>query len=193
MLIKQCFDSVYHHVSSIWSCCHAMSQDQWRQWSFPYFLTKQPFQLSWNQCAQSVITTMAFSGPQWQCVLHSLCFCKIWTLCVSWITYSHLHYVPYIACWVHWYQQCLTVHQMPKGLIATSPLWWYRETTLFSWLHHGLLIVNFKSRLITHNTVSFFIILNWPNRIDSNWPWWCWSLQILIKRFFIFSTSYYIW
>ena len=112
--------------------------------------------------------------------------------CVSCITYSHLHYVPYIACWVHWYQQCLTVRQMPKGLSATSPLWWYRETTLFSWLHHGLLIANFKSRLITHNTVSFFI-LNWPNRIDSNWPWWCWSLQILIKRFFIFSASYYIW
>lgn len=95
MLIKQCFDSVYHHVSSIWSCCHAMSQDQWRQWSFPYFLTRQAFQLSWNQCAQSVITTMAFLGPQWQCVLHSLCFCRIWTLCVVY------HVQPLTLCPIH--------------------------------------------------------------------------------------------
>lgn len=95
---------------------------------------------------------------------------------------------PYIVCWVHWYQQYVTVGQVPKCMIATRPVWWYWEITLFSWLHHVLLIVNFKLRLITHNAVLFFIILNWPNRINSDRLWCSWSLQILIKWFFIVST-----
>ena len=77
---------------------------------------------SWNQCAISVITTMAL----WQLmhlstavhhvpkcmsghkaivvmgghivfmiayILCSSCFCEIWALCVTWINYDHLYYI----------------------------------------------------------------------------------------------------
>ena len=47
-------------------------------------------------------------------ILCSSCFCEIWALCVSWITYDHLYYAPCLASLVHWYQQCVTVHHAPK-------------------------------------------------------------------------------
>ena len=32
-------------------------------------------------------------------LLCSSCFCEIWALCVSWITYDHFYYTPCLACW----------------------------------------------------------------------------------------------
>ena len=32
-------------------------------------------------------------------LLWSSHFCKIWALCVAWITYDHLYYTPCLACW----------------------------------------------------------------------------------------------
>ena len=33
-------------------------------------------------------------------LLYSFCFCEILALCVSWITYDHLYYTPYLVSWV---------------------------------------------------------------------------------------------
>ena len=41
------------------------------------------------------------------------CFCEIWALCVSWITYDHL-YIHIHTIYIHWYQQCGTIYHMPK-------------------------------------------------------------------------------
>ena len=52
-------------------------------------------------------------SPQWLCgnllgghtvfmiayKLRSSCFCEIWALCVSLITYDHLYYAPCLVCW----------------------------------------------------------------------------------------------
>ena len=32
-------------------------------------------------------------------ILYPSCFCEIWALCVSWITYDHLYFAPSLACW----------------------------------------------------------------------------------------------
>ena len=33
-------------------------------------------------------------------LLYSFCFCEILALCVSWITYDHWYYTPYLVSWV---------------------------------------------------------------------------------------------
>ena len=59
------------------------------------------------------------------CILHLLCFCEIWALCVLWITYDHLIYAPCIAC------RALFGSLVPAMCnctstewVATKPLWW---------------------------------------------------------------------
>ena len=113
---------------------------------------------SWKYCALPVITTMAL----WQThalrdmmysdillvpmhivfmivyLLRSSCFCEIWALCVSWISYDHLYYAPYIACWALFgsmvpamcNRTCAQVHELPQSHCGEK-----REGTLFSWLH----------------------------------------------------------
>ena len=112
--------------------------------------------LSWKQCALPVITTMAL----WQlmhlrtwymvtidgtCILRSSCYCEIWVLCVSWITYDHLSYAPCLACWTMCppgyhrngfvatftlLRSCAQVHELTQSHCGDN-----REGTLFSWLH----------------------------------------------------------
>ena len=73
------------------------------------------------------------------CILHPSCFCEIWALCVSWITYDHLYYAPYFACWALFgslvpamciHTSCAQVHELPQSHCGDN---W--KGTLFSWLH----------------------------------------------------------
>ena len=64
------------------------------------------------------------------------CFCRFWTLCVSWITYNHLYYAPCFACWVHFGSlvpamcnrtSCAQVHELQQSHCGDN-----REGTLSS-------------------------------------------------------------
>ena len=67
------------------------------------------------------------------------CFCEIWALCVSWITYDHLYYAHCLACWALLGSlvpamcnrtSCAQVHELTQSHCSDK-----REDTLFSWLH----------------------------------------------------------
>ena len=56
-------------------------------------------------------------------ILCSSCFCEIWALCVSWITYDHLYYALCFACWALFgsfvpamcsHTSCAQVHELPQ-------------------------------------------------------------------------------
>ena len=70
------------------------------------------------------------------CKSSSYCFCEIWTLCASWITYDRLYYVPCLACWALFGSlvpamcnrtSCAQVHELPQSHCGDN-----REGTLFS-------------------------------------------------------------
>ena len=72
-------------------------------------------------------------------ILRPSWFCKVWALCVSWITYDHLYYTPCLACWVLFGSlvpamcnriSCAQVHELPQSHCCDN-----REGILFSWLH----------------------------------------------------------
>ena len=44
--------------------------------------------------------------------------CEIWALCASWITYDHLYYSPWLACWA------LMCPSAQATWVATKPLRW---------------------------------------------------------------------
>ena len=73
------------------------------------------------------------------CILHPSCFCEIWALCVSWITYDYLYYAPCLVCWALFgslvpvmcnHTSSAQVHELPKSHSGDN-----RESTLFSWFH----------------------------------------------------------
>ena len=70
---------------------------------------------------------------------YTSCFCEIWALCVSWITYDYLYYTPCLACWVLFGSlvpsmcngtSCAQVHVSPQSHCGDNP-----EGTLLSWVH----------------------------------------------------------
>ena len=73
------------------------------------------------------------------CTICISCFCEIRALCVSWITYDHFYYAPWLACWALFGSlvpamcnrtSCAQVHELPQSHCGDN-----REGTLFSWLH----------------------------------------------------------
>ena len=72
-------------------------------------------------------------------ISYSSCFCEIWALCVSWITYDYLYYAPYLACWALFGSfvsamcnrtSCTQVHELPQSHCDDN-----REGILFSWYY----------------------------------------------------------
>ena len=59
--------------------------------------TDMLYMLSWKQCALPIVFIITY-------ILCSSCFCEIWGLGVSWITYDHLHTCIYTYictfCWL---------------------------------------------------------------------------------------------
>ena len=58
-------------------------------------------------------------------VIYTYLTSKRFEYCVLWITYDHLYYAPCLACWAHffhWYQQCVTVHHVPKCMSCHKPI-----------------------------------------------------------------------
>ena len=95
------------------------------------------------------------------CILHPSCFCEIWAICVSLITYGHLYYAPCLACWAlfgslvpamcNW-TSCAQVHVLPRSHCSDN-----QEGTLFSWLFSWLHIyythlafVRFRHCVVDH-------------------------------------------
>ena len=72
-------------------------------------------------------------------ILRPFCFCLIWALCVSWITYNHLYYAPCLACWALFGSlvpamcnrtSCAQLHEFPQSHCGDK-----REGTFSSWIH----------------------------------------------------------
>ena len=71
-------------------------------------------------------------------ILCPSCFCEIWALCMSWITYNHLSYFPCLACWALFGSlvpamcnriSCAQVHKLPQNHSGDN---W--QSTLIFWL-----------------------------------------------------------
>ena len=67
-----------HHVPKCMSCCRAILVITGRAHCF-------------HDCV--------YTYNMYIYLLHPSCFCEIWALWVSWITYDHLYYALCIACW----------------------------------------------------------------------------------------------
>ena len=73
-------------------------------------------------------------------ILRPSCFCEIWGLCVSWITYDHLYYASCLASralfgsLVPEMCSCTSCAQVPE--LAQTYCGDNRESTLLSWLHN---------------------------------------------------------
>ena len=67
----------------------------------------------------------------------SSCFCEIWAVFVSWVTYDHLYYAACLSRWALFGSllpaifnrtSCAQVHELPQSHCGDS-----REGTFFSW------------------------------------------------------------
>ena len=95
----------------------------------------------------------------------SSCFFEIWALCVSWITYNHLYYVPCLTCCALFGSlvpgicnctSCAQEHELPQ-----SPCGDNREDILLSWLHiyyylYCSLTLSEKTKNAVNKTVNHF-------------------------------------
>ena len=77
-------------------------------------------------------------------ILRPSCFCEIWGLCVSWITYDHLYYASCLASRALFGSlvpemcsctSCAQVHELAQTYCGDN-----RESTLLSWLHNKVTI-----------------------------------------------------
>ena len=107
-------------------------------------------------------------------ILCPSCFCEIWALCMSWITYNHLSYFPCLACWALFGSlvpamcnriSCAQVHEFPQSYCSDN-----QDATEFSWLHvyyvhlasvryehsvyHGSLMIGTDSVMISQTLVT---------------------------------------
>ena len=129
-----------------------------------------------------IYDTQSAQIPQWakyiDVIMKTSCFCAIWVLCVSWITYDHLYYAPFFDCSalfgslipaIRNHTSCAQVHELPQSDCGDN---W--EGTLFSW----------KQIYIT------LILLLWDFStlcvVDHLWP------LTLCSLFNLLSTSWFI-
>ena len=86
----------------------------------------------WWVLGQHIVLMIAY-------ILRSTCFCEIWALWVSWITYNQLYYALCLVCWelssslvpaMYNRISCAQVHEFPQNHCSEN-----REGTLFLWLH----------------------------------------------------------
>ena len=97
-------------------------------------------------------------------LLCSSCFCEIWALCVSWITYDHLYYAPCLACWALFgslYQQCETVHHVPKCMSCHKAIVVITGGTLFSWYLYYIHTIKLFPSLINCSISCTIELFNW--------------------------------
>ena len=119
---------------------------------------------SWKQCALAAITTMAL----WQfmhlgtwrtvsgytmlyTVTHYLKHTYYTTL--YYIT-LHLCYPPRFACWAllaHWYQECVTVHHMPKRRSC----------------YKAIVVITMRTHCFHHCIITYVLRPSWFGRV---WP-----------------------
>ena len=124
------------------------------------------------------------------CILHPSCFCEIWALYVSWITYDHLYYAPCFACWVLFGSlvptmcnctSCTQVHELQQN--HCGDIW---EGTLFSWLHvyyAHLAFVRFEHSVCRGSLVFLYLNINLTSLNWCNFQWRIY-LRLPVQRCF---------
>ena len=116
-------------------------------------------------------------------VWSSSCFCEIWALCVSWITYNHLYV--YICIYIYIYIYILYIHL-------------YIYIYMLSWKQCALPVITTMAlwklmHLGTWCTVHTFILLLWGLStlcvMDHLWP----HIYIYICMYIIYIYNIYIY
>ena len=90
-------------------------------------------------------------------ILLPSCLCKIWALCVSWITYDYLYYVPCLASWalfgslvpVMWnHASCGQVLELPQShcvVVTTGRDIVFMIAYMYICIHHIIVSTLMKS------------------------------------------------
>ena len=137
----------------------------------------------WWILGQHIVLMIAY-------ILRSTCFCEIWALWVSWITYDQLYYALCLVCWelssslvpaMYNRISCAQVHEFPQNHCSEN-----REGTLFLWLHIYIILGYNIKQLIAKYLCCYVFVWIW---IHFHLTCKAWRLQyIYIVIYNIYNT-----